>query len=131
VVCCTISSRRSIVASGHLEAGIAYWHTQKSDTEEKWENILQLYNHLLILQYSPIAALNRTFALAKVRGKQIAIIEAGKSGLDKNPFYHSLLGNLYTGIDKIKAVASYKKTLELTTSAADRQTINKHLAQLM
>jgi len=73
----------------------------------------------------------RTFALAKVRGKQVAIIEAEKLGLDKNPFYHSLLGNLYTDIDKIKAVASYKKALELTTSPADRQTINKHLAQLM
>jgi RNA polymerase sigma-70 factor (ECF subfamily) len=26
-----------------LEAGIAYWHTIKADTKEKWENILQLY----------------------------------------------------------------------------------------
>jgi len=44
----------------HVEAGIAYWHTHKTDTAEKWENILQLYNRLLQIEYSPIAALNRT-----------------------------------------------------------------------
>lgn len=33
---------------------------------EKWENILQLYNLLLQLEYSPIVALNRIFALSKV-----------------------------------------------------------------
>jgi RNA polymerase sigma factor (sigma-70 family) len=31
----------------HLEAAIAYWHTNKSDVKEKWENILQMYNRLL------------------------------------------------------------------------------------
>ncbi len=49
----------------HLEASIAYWYTIKADTREKWENILQLFNQLLQIEYSPIAALNRTFALFK------------------------------------------------------------------
>jgi predicted RNA polymerase sigma factor len=30
----------------HLEAQIAYWHTIKKDSPEKWQQILQLYNHL-------------------------------------------------------------------------------------
>src|SRR5260221_1795625 len=51
------------ISKYHLEAAIAYWHTHKEDSEEKWENILQLYNKLLIIEYSPIAALNRTYAL--------------------------------------------------------------------
>jgi predicted RNA polymerase sigma factor len=38
----------------HLEAGIAYWHTTKADTKEKWENILQLYNQLLLLNIRPL-----------------------------------------------------------------------------
>src|SRR5688572_20249795 len=61
------------VSKYHIEASIGYWHTIKSDTKEKWDNILQLYNQLLILEYSPIAALNRTYALSKVKGKQEAI----------------------------------------------------------
>jgi RNA polymerase sigma-70 factor (ECF subfamily) len=37
------------ISKYHLEAAIAYWHTQKEDTQEKWENILQYYNQLLQL----------------------------------------------------------------------------------
>ena len=52
----------------HLEAAIAYWHTQRSDAKEKWDTVLQLYNRLLQIEYSPIAALNRTYALSKANG---------------------------------------------------------------
>ncbi|MEO6632236.1 MAG: sigma-70 family RNA polymerase sigma factor, partial [Mucilaginibacter sp.] len=43
----------------HIEAGIAWWHTYHEDSAEKWESILQLYNRLLTIEYSPMAALNR------------------------------------------------------------------------
>lgn len=112
----------------HLEASIAYWHTQKEDTPEKWQNILQLYNHLLFLEYSPIAALNRTFALAKTNGKREAIIEAEKLNLAQNPFYYSLLGNLYTDIDNQKAIENFEKALKITTSPADKATIIKNIS---
>ena len=67
----------------HLEASIAYWYTIKADSKEKWESILQLYNQLLQLEYSPVAALNRTYALSKANGKAQAIIEAEKLQLTK------------------------------------------------
>ena len=97
----------------HLEAAIAYWSTQKEDTKEKWENILQLYNRLLQVQYSPVAALNRTYALAKANGKQQAIIEAEKLQLTDNHFYYVLLGELYTDIDNKKAKAHFERAYEL------------------
>jgi RNA polymerase sigma-70 factor (ECF subfamily) len=115
----------------HLEAGIAYWHTQKEDTVEKWENILSLYNDLLILEYSPIAALNRTFALSKAHGKEVAIIEAEKLKLTTNPFYYSLLGNLYTGIDNRKALQHFETAANLTTSVADKATLQRTIARLL
>lgn len=114
----------------HLEAGIAYWHTQKEDSNDKWENILQLYNHLLILEYSPIAALNRTFALAKTNGKKEAIIEAEKLNLKENHFYYSLLGNLYTDIDNKKARAHFETALQLAGSEADKATIKRNIEKL-
>src|SRR5665213_3431386 len=86
----------------HLEAAIACMHTTQEDSKEKWENILQLYNQLLIIEYSPVAALNRTYALAKVNGKKEAIIEAEKINLTDNHLYHSLLGWLYTDVDNQK-----------------------------
>ena len=83
------------ISKYHLEAAIAYWHTQKNDTTEKWESILQLYNRLLQIEYSPAVALNRTYALAKANGKEEAIIEAEKLNLTGNHLYHSLMGLRY------------------------------------
>lgn len=114
----------------HLEASIAYWHTIKTDTPEKWENILHLFNHLLALEYSPIAALNRTYALAKVRGNSAAIVEAEKLGLANNRFYYVLLGELYKAIDPIKAREYFEKALGLVKTEGDRRVIGKKIEGL-
>lgn len=111
----------------HLEASIAYWHTIKADTPEKWENILQLYNKLLIVEYSPIAALNRTFALSKVYGKARAITEAEKLKLLDNPYYFTLLGELYKEIDRTKAKEHFQKAYELAKTQADRKVIQRQI----
>jgi len=114
----------------HLEAAIAYWHTHKEDTKEKWENILQLYNQLLQIEYSPIAALNRTFALAKANGKKEAIAEAEKFNLTENHLYYTLLGNLYTDVDNAKALAHYQKALSLTNSNSEKATIARNIERV-
>lgn len=113
----------------HLEAGIAYWHTIKNDTS-KWENILELYDQLLILDYSPIAALNRTYALSKVKGKQFAIEEAEKLGVEDNHFYHSLLGNLYTGIDNKIAYSNFRIALNMAKTETEKNIIQKNIQEI-
>ncbi|MDB5029568.1 sigma-70 family RNA polymerase sigma factor [Mucilaginibacter sp.] len=115
----------------HLEAAIAYWHTIKEDTPEKWENVLQLYNKLLMLEYSPMAALNRTYALAKADGKEKAIIEAEKLiQLTDSHLYHSLLGWLYTAIDNEKALAHLQAALKLAKSKGEKNRIVKNIKAL-
>jgi RNA polymerase sigma factor (sigma-70 family) len=121
------ASQGNEISKYHLEAGIAYWHTIKADTKEKWENILRLYNQLLLIEYSPIAALNRTYALAKANGKMEAIIEAEKIKLTDNHLYHSLLGELYTGIDYTKAISHLQKALTLAKSTADKMLISNKM----
>ena len=121
------SSQGNKLSAYHLEANIAYWHTIKADTTEKWENILQLYNRLLQIQYSPIAALNRTYALSKANGKQEAISEAEKLNLAGNHFYFTLLGELYTGIDNKKAKQNFQKAFTLARTHADKQVIQKKI----
>ena len=114
----------------HLEAGIAYWHTQKNSTQEKWENILQLYNQLLQMEYSPVAALNRTYALSRANGKRQAIVEAERLQLTGHHFYFILLGELYTDIDQVKARLHYEQALNLAKTPADKQAIQKKLDAL-
>jgi RNA polymerase sigma-70 factor (ECF subfamily) len=118
------------VSKYHLEAAIAYWHTKKTDSAEKWGNILQMYNKLLQIEYSPMAALNRTYALAKADGKLIAINEAEKLKLATNHLYYSLLGYLYTDIDNEKAVAHLRTALKLAKSKTDKVTIGKSINRI-
>jgi RNA polymerase sigma factor (sigma-70 family) len=118
------------ISQYHLEAGIAYWSTQKTDTKEKWENVLQLYNRLLQIQYSPMAALNRTYALSKVNGKEEAIIEAEKLNLVENPFYFGLLGELWLDIDNKKSAENFQKALVLAKTETARQAIQAKLDKI-
>jgi RNA polymerase sigma factor (sigma-70 family) len=117
------ASQGNSVSKYHLEASIAYWHTIKADTKEKWENILQLFNQLLQIEYSPVAALNRTYALSKATGKEEAIIEAEKLKLTNNHFYFTLLGELYKGIDKDKSKTNFQKALSLAKTNTDKKLI--------
>lgn len=120
----------TVLSKYHLEAGIAYWHTQQNDSPEKWENILQHYNQLLPLAYNPLAALNRTYALAKARGKSTAITEAEKLSLHDHPFYHLLLGDLYNGIDDKRAQQHLQSALQQARTEQERLVIQKKLNAL-
>jgi RNA polymerase sigma factor (sigma-70 family) len=124
------ASKGTQISKYHLEAGIAYWHTIKDDTKEKWENILQLFNRLLQIEYSPIAALNRTYVLSKVNGKAEAIVEAEKLKLVNNHFYFTLLGELYKDIDNRQAKQYFQKALSIAKTRTDKQTIQRKIDQL-
>jgi RNA polymerase sigma factor (sigma-70 family) len=125
-----LSSKGNKLSKFHLEAAIAYWHTIKEDSKEKWENILQLYNELLFIEYSPITALNRTYALSKANGKEQAIVEAEKINLSGNHLYHSLLAELYNGINKEKSLIHLQQALVLAKSAADKRIISTKILRL-
>lgn len=114
----------------HIEANIACWNTVKTDSKEKWETVLGLFNHLLALEYSPIAALNRTYAVWKVHGKEEALRQALKLGLENNPYYHTLLGELYSGSDNEKAVSNLKLALSIAKTDSDRKLIQSKLESL-
>lgn len=111
----------------HLEAGIAYWHTQKEDTAKKWVSILDYYDKLLEMAYSPAAALNRIYALSKVGGKGKAIFEAERLDLPDNHFYQALMGELHLGIDNVKALAYLQQALKLAKTEPERQMIRTRL----
>jgi predicted RNA polymerase sigma factor len=113
----------------HLEAAIAYWHTTPTG-ENKWQHILQLYNQLILIEYSPITALNRAFAYAKVYGYEAAIPEVKKLHLSNNNYYYSMLGYLYADTDINAAINHYNKAITLTKSRAEKQTLQKEIKRL-
>ncbi|MBV4356658.1 RNA polymerase sigma factor [Pinibacter aurantiacus] len=125
-----LASTGSNLSKYHLEAGIAFWHTLKTDCVEKWESILQFYNHLLSLEYSPVAALNRTYAFSKARGKEEAIVEAEKLELNDHYLYQALLGELYSGVDSVKAIRHFKDALRLCRSTTDHRLLERKIGKL-
>jgi RNA polymerase sigma-70 factor (ECF subfamily) len=118
------------ISKYHLEAAIAYWHTIPSG-EKKWQHILQLYNQLILMEYSPVTALNRAFAFAKVHGCEKAIPEAEKLNLKNNNHYYSLLGYLYANTDIDRSVSHYRQAIALTRSKIETQTLTKEIERLI
>jgi len=125
-----LSVKGSELSSYHLEARIAYWHCIKEDTREKWEDILRSYDQLLPINYSPGVALNRTFALYKVKGAQAALDEAEKLPLENHHFYYILLGELYKGLDNEKAKSSFQMAYSLAKTQTEKQGIREKIDSL-
>ena len=125
-----LSARGDEVTSYHLEARIAYWHCMKEDTEEKWEAILQLYNQLLLVNYSPGVALNRTYALYKANGQKAALARVKKLQLENNHFYFILLGELYKNIDNNNAKLNFQRAYALARTQTEKQEIREKIEGL-
>jgi predicted RNA polymerase sigma factor len=125
-----LSAQGSEISSYHLEARIAWWHCIKEDSREKWEDILSLYNQLLMVNYSPSVALNRTFALYKANGREEALVEAEKLQLENNHFYYILLGELYKGFDNEKARLHFQQAYSLARTQTEKQDIKEKISGL-
>ena len=117
------------ISKYHLEAGIAYWHSAPTN-KNKWQHILQLYNQLVLMEYSPIIALNRSFVFAKVHGYEKAIAEAEKLNLKESNYYHELLGYFYKDINIDRAIDHYQQAFNLTKSKTEKQTLTKEIERL-
>lgn len=117
------------VSRYHLEAGIAYWHTTPAD-KNKWQHILQLYNQLILTEYSHVTALNRVFAFARVYGPEEGIREAAKLTLADGSDYHALLGYLYAGVDTSKAITHYHQAIKQSKSEAEKQALTRETERL-
>jgi RNA polymerase sigma-70 factor (ECF subfamily) len=125
-----LSAEGSDLTTYHLEARIAYWHCIKEDTNEKWEAVLELYDHLLLINYSPGVALNRIYALYKMKGAEPALKEAAELTIDHNHFYFLLLGALYKNSDQMMALTCLQKAYALAKTQVEKEAIQQQIDQV-
>ena len=83
----------------HLEAGIAAQHAAAASVETtNWQEIVRLYELLYARKATPVVALSRAIARARIFGPQTGIAEVlaleGRERLDAYPFYWAALGDL-------------------------------------
>ncbi len=124
------ASQGEELSSYHIEAQIACWHSFKNDTPQKWKAVLQLYDQLLFINYSPAVALNRIFALYKVSGWKPALEEAEPLRFENDHFYFILLGELYQHCDLSKAKQSFHQAYKLAKTTTEKQDILKKIANV-
>ena len=118
----------------HFEAGISATHClAPSYSATNWPHILELYDHLLELDRSPVVALNRAVALAQVRGPAVALRELdameGRALLENYHLFHAVAGTLrFEAGDRALAAAAFRRALELAPTAAERELLARRLA---
>ena len=117
-----------------LQAAIAAVHAEApSYAETDWAELLGLYDALLRIWPSPVVALNRTVALAEVRGLDAALAEVRRLEDDgRLAGYHYLPATkadlLRRRGDFEAAAAAYRQALDLVSNDAERAFLRARLA---
>lgn len=120
----------------HLQAGIASVYASAAVTGSvDWPEILSLYDQLLELDPSPVVALNRAVALARVRGPA-AGLEALQA-LESNPALRNYYllpaaeGQLWAELgERERGTACYREALARPCSEPERRFLKRKLDSL-
>ncbi len=123
------------VSEYHVQAAIAATHARAADpSATDWATILDLYDRLLMINASPVVALNRAVALARVRGPEAAL--AILDTLERNSKlsdYHLLLavrGHLLIEMDRQPEAADcFRAAMECTCSEPERRFLKRKIEE--
>jgi RNA polymerase sigma-70 factor, ECF subfamily len=128
------SMRGDAVSPYHAEAAIAATHARAPDAASTdWPLILKMYDQLLCINPSPVVALNRAVALAKVRGpaEALAVVEPLAANRQLRD-YHLLLavrGHLLLQLGRTEeAAACFRDAIERPCSGPERRFLARKLA---
>ncbi len=115
----------------HVQAAIAATHARAFDAQSiDWQVILDLYDQLLAINTSPVVALNRAVAVAKVHGAAAALadLEPLESDL-KLREYHLFLavrGHFYWELGRrMEAASCFRAALERPCSEPERRFLKR------
>jgi RNA polymerase sigma-70 factor (ECF subfamily) len=119
----------------HLQAGIAAFHcTAADDQSTNWPAILAQYDHWLEMSDSPIVALNRAVALAKVEGPAAGLraVEAISNRRPLESYYltYAVLGEFEAQLGHFEAATNHlRKALQLAELKSERSFLSKKLEE--
>jgi RNA polymerase sigma-70 factor (ECF subfamily) len=114
--------RRNRPGPYQLQAAIGAVHSDAAaaaDTD--WGQILALYDQLMAVAPTPVVALNRTVALAEVRGPAAALDELGELSLDGYHLFHATRADLLRRLGRREeAAAAYEAAIAGAANGAER-----------
>jgi RNA polymerase sigma-70 factor (ECF subfamily) len=124
--------RRGRPGPYQLQATINAVHSEAATADETdWPQILQIYDHLLTLQPTPIVALNRAVALAEVLGPEAALEIVDDLDLDGYHLFHATRADLLVRLGReAEAREAYDAALSMTANAAEQRFLEERRAAL-
>ena len=109
--------RRGLPGPYQIQAAIQAVHT---DEPTDWRQVVALYDQLLALAPTPVAALNRAVAVAEVEGAAAALALVDPLPLERLHLYHAVRADLLRRLGRAdEADAAYVAAAERTTNAAE------------
>jgi RNA polymerase sigma-70 factor (ECF subfamily) len=127
--------RRSQPGPFQIQAAIAAVHADAPAAESTdWSQIVALYDQLCALRPSPVAALNRSVAIAELHGPAEgldALAEIDPASLENYQPYHAARADLLArAARRDEAVAAYDRAIELSTNTVERDFLARQRAAL-
>jgi RNA polymerase sigma-70 factor (ECF subfamily) len=126
--------RRGGVGRYQLQAAIVACHAgAASYAATDWEEIVALYDRLLLLEPTPVVALNRAVALAERDGPEAALQALDPLGarLDGWHLFHAARGELLRRLGRREeARRAVARALLLVANPGERRLLEERLAQL-
>lgn len=133
--CLSRAAQGDQISEYHLEAGIAASHsTAPDDASTDWPRILALYDQLLTLKSSPITAMNRAVAVARVHGPQAGIDTLDgikdRSKLELHHLFHVIRGTFTAELgNSSDALLHFRQAGNLATLPAERNFIARRILE--
>ena len=127
------SATGSEVSVYHIEAAIAAVHADAStNSDTRWDQVVALYDTLLVLRDSPVVALQRALAIAERDGPAAALAalrDIDPEPLATYPFYFAALGELERRRDQHEiARGHFQAALALARNPLERRFLAGRIA---
>ncbi len=136
IACLHHAAQGETVSAYHIEASIAATHCTAPDAAATdWPRILQLYDQLLPITGSPVTAMNRAVAVARVHGPQAGLYALDaieqRSVLEISHLYHAIRGTFAAELgQKEDALSHFRQAASLATLPAEREFIALRMEEI-
>jgi RNA polymerase sigma-70 factor, ECF subfamily len=124
--------RRNQPGPYQIQAAINAVHSDAATAgDTDWRQILQLYDQLLVLAPSPVAALNRAVAVAEVDGPEAALRTLDDLRLDGYYLFHAIRADLFRRLERdADAALAYDAAIALAGNSAERAFLQRRRQSL-
>ena len=124
--------RRNQPGPYQIQAAINAVHSDAATAADTdWRQILQLYDQLLVLAPSPVAALNRAVAVAEADGPEAALAALDDLHLDGFYLFHAIRADLFRRLERdADAALAYDAAIALAANTAERAFLQRRRQSL-